>query len=104
MGRQASQLADGCSFPITIHANPKAAGVRKGFDDPYRRIGSKGPSISGVGQSCCFGVGQKKGTGVMHGAKYDDIRQGPKTARKRNSEAIDAAALKRQWRKHQPLC
>jgi putative transposase len=35
----ASQLADGCSFPITIHANPKAAGVRKGFHDRYSNDG-----------------------------------------------------------------
>jgi putative transposase len=42
MGRQARQLADGCSFLITlrhIHANPKAAGVCKGFHDPYRNDG-----------------------------------------------------------------
>ena len=35
----ASQLADGCSFPITIHASPKAAGVRKGFHNPYSNDG-----------------------------------------------------------------
>ena len=48
MGRQASQLADGCSFPITIHANPKAAGVRKGFDDPYSSDGHSSPAGAAV--------------------------------------------------------
>ena len=39
MGCQASQLADGCSCPITIHANPKAAGARKGFPNPSSNDG-----------------------------------------------------------------
>lgn len=39
MGRQASQLDDGCSLPITLCGNPKAAGVRKGFHDPYSNDG-----------------------------------------------------------------